>query len=98
MATSSIFSDVAALQDQLRGIWRFRRVALAVAWGTAAVLWAVIFLLPNTYQGSATIFVDTGTTLSQATKGISLEDNVTEQISRVSTALLGTPQLRKVAS
>lgn len=98
MATSSIFSDVAALQDQLRGIWRFRRVALGVAWGTAAVLWAVIFLLPNSYEGSATIFVDTGTTLSQATKGISLEDNVTEQISRVSTALLGTPQLRKVAS
>ncbi|HEV2268369.1 MAG TPA: XrtA system polysaccharide chain length determinant [Steroidobacteraceae bacterium] len=98
MATSSIFSDVAAMQDQLRGLWRFRRVALAVAWCTAAVLWAVIFLLPNTYQGSATIFVDTGTTLSQATKGISLEDNVTEQIERVSTALLGTPQLRKVAS
>jgi polysaccharide chain length determinant protein (PEP-CTERM system associated) len=58
----------------------------------------VVFLIPNTYQGSATIYVDTGTTLSQATKGISLEDNVTEQIQRVSTALLGTPQLRKVAS
>ena len=98
MATSSIFSDVAALQDQLRGLWRFRRVALAVAWCTAAVLWAVIFLFPNTYEASATIFVDTGTTLSQATKGISLEDNVSEQIERVSTALLGTPQLRKVAS
>ena len=98
MATSSIFSDVAALQDQLRGIWRFRRVALGVAWCTALVLWAVVFLLPNTYQGSATIFVDTGTTLSQATKGISLEDNLTDQIERVSTALLGTPQLRKVAS
>src|SRR5215469_1220722 len=98
MATSSIFSDVAAFQDQLRGLWRFRRVALGVAWCTAVVLWVVVFLIPNTYEGSATIFVDTGTTLSQATKGISLEDNVTEQIERVSTALLGTPQLRKVAS
>lgn len=98
MATSSIFSDVAALQDQLRGLWRFRRVALGVAWCTALVLWIAVFLIPNTYEGSATIYVDTGTTLSQATKGISLEDNVTEQIERVSTALLGTPQLRKVAS
>lgn len=98
MAPSSIFSDVAALQDQLRGMWRFRRVALGVAWCAALILWVVVFLIPNTYEGSARIFVDTGTTLSQATKGISLEENVTDQIERISTALLGTPQLRKVAS
>ncbi|MGH8201358.1 MAG: XrtA system polysaccharide chain length determinant [Steroidobacteraceae bacterium] len=98
MATSSIFSDVAALQDQVRGIWRFRRVAITIAWCVALVLWVVIFLWPSTYEGSAKIYVDTGTTLSQATKGISLEDDVVQQIERVSAALLGTPGLRKVAS
>ena len=98
MAASSIFSDVAALQDQARGIWRFRRIAIIVAWCVALALWTVVFIIPNTYEGSAKIYVDTGTTLSQATKGISLEDNVVEQIERVSAALLGTPQLRKVAS
>jgi polysaccharide chain length determinant protein (PEP-CTERM system associated) len=98
MATSSIFSDVAALQDQLRGMWRFRRIAIMVAWGAALIFWAIVFLIPNTYEASAKIFVDTGTTLSQATKGISLEDNVTDQIERVSAALLGTPQLRRVAA
>lgn len=97
MATSSIFSDVAALQDQLRGIWRFRWIALTVAWCTALVLWAVVFLIPSTYTASAKIFVDTGTTLSQATKGISLEDDVSDQIQRVSAAILGTTQLLKVA-
>jgi len=98
MATSSIFSDVAAFQDNLRGIWRFRRIALVVAWCTSLILWVVVFLIPNTYQASAKIFVDAGTTLSQATKGISLEDNVADQIDRVSAALLGTPQLLKVAN
>jgi protein tyrosine kinase modulator len=98
MATSSIFSDVAALQDQVRGIWRFRRVAITIAWCVALVLWTVVFLIPSTYEGTAKIYVDTGTTLSLATKGISLEDNVIEQIERISTTLLGTPQLRKVAS
>jgi polysaccharide chain length determinant protein (PEP-CTERM system associated) len=97
MATSSTFSDLAALQDQLRGIWRFRWIALTVAWCVALVLWAVVFLIPNTYEATAKIFVETGTTLSEATKGISLEDNVTDQIERVSAAILGTPQLRKVA-
>jgi len=98
MATSSIFFEVAALQDQLRGIWRFRGIAIIVAWSVALVLWAVVFLIPSTYEGTATIYVDTGTTLSQATKGISFEDNVTEQIERINAALLGTPLLRKVAS
>jgi polysaccharide chain length determinant protein (PEP-CTERM system associated) len=97
MATSSIFSEVAALQDQMRGIWRFRRIAIIVAWAVALVLWAVTFLIPSTYEGTATIYVDTGTTLSQATKGISFEDNVAEQIERINAALLGTPLLRKVA-
>ena len=98
MATSSIFSDVAALQDQVRGMWRFRRVAIVVAWCVALALWAVVFLIPSTYEGTAKIYVDTGTTLSQATKGVALQDNVTDQIERVSAVLLGTPQLRKVAS
>jgi polysaccharide chain length determinant protein (PEP-CTERM system associated) len=97
MTTSSTFSDMAALQDQLRGIWRFRWIALAVAWCVALALWAVVFLIPNTYEASAKIFVDTGTTLSQATKGISLQDNVADQIERVNAAILGTQQLQKVA-
>ncbi|MGA9368055.1 MAG: hypothetical protein WBV35_11395, partial [Steroidobacteraceae bacterium] len=62
MATSSIFSDVAALQDQVRGIWRFRRVAITVAWCVALVLWTAVFLFPSTYEGTAKIYVDTGTT------------------------------------
>lgn len=98
MSTPSLFADFAALQDQLRGIWRFRWPALIVAWCVAVLAWTVVFLIPNTYQASAQIFVDTGTTLSQATKGISLSDNVDDQIERVTSAILGTPQLEKVAN
>lgn len=98
METPSLFADVAAFQDQLRGLWRFRWVALIVAWCVALVAWLVVFLIPNTYEASAKIFVDAGTTLSQATKGISLSDDVDDQIERMTAAILGTPQLRKVAN
>lgn len=98
MATKSLFSDVAVLQDQLRGMWRFRWTALIVAWCVALVFWSVIFLMPNKYEAKAKVFVDAGTTLSQATKGISLNDNVNDQIDRMTAALLGTPQLREVAN
>ena len=98
MASGSLFSDVAVLEDQLRGLWRFKWAALIVAWCVALVFWGVIFLIPNKYQASAKIFVDSGTTLSQATKGISLNDNPQDQLDRMTAELLGTPQLRKVAN
>ena len=98
MASGSLFSDVAVIEDQLRGMWRFRWPALIAAWSVALVFWAVIFLIPNKYQASAKIFVDAGTTLSQATKGISLNNNAQDQLDRMTAELLGTPQLRKVAN
>jgi polysaccharide chain length determinant protein (PEP-CTERM system associated) len=98
MASSSLFADVAVLQDQLRGMWRFKWAALIAAWGAAIVLWGVIFMLPNKYEAKAKVFVDAGTTLSQATKGISLSDDVNDQIERMTATLLGTPQLRRVAN
>ena len=91
-------ATVEELLDQLRGAWRFKWVALFVAWGVAIALWTVIFLIPNTYEAKARVFVDTGTTLSQATQGIGLADNVENQIERVRAAILGTPELEKVAN
>ena len=93
-----IHATVEELLDQLRGAWRFKWVALFVAWGVAIALWTVIFLIPNTYEAKARVFVDTGTTLSQATRGIGLADNVENQIERVREAILGTPELQKVAN
>lgn len=98
MAGSTLFADLAAVQDQVRGIWRFRWAALIVAWVVALLAWGIVFLIPNKYEATAQVFVDTGTTLSRATEGISLSDNVNQQLQRVSAMLLGTPQLRKVAN
>ncbi len=97
MASSSVFADLSAFQDQLRGIWRFKWIALIVAWVVALVAWAIVFVIPNKYEATAQVFVDTGTTLSQATQGIGLSDNVNQELQRISAALMGTAQLRKVA-
>ncbi len=84
--------------DQVRGAWRYRRIALLVAWGIAVVAWIGIFLMPDTYQASARVFVDTKTALSEVTRGISMDSDVDTQIQRVRQALLGNPQLQKVAA
>ena len=98
MASSSLFTELAGVQDQLRGLWRFKWAALVAAWTVALLAWAVVFVIPNKYEAKAKIFVNTGTTLSQATKGISLSEDIGAQIQQVSDVLLSTPQLRKVAN
>ncbi|MGH8133167.1 MAG: XrtA system polysaccharide chain length determinant [Steroidobacteraceae bacterium] len=97
MLTPDLHVVIQNALEQVRGTWRYRWVALAVAWSVAVLLWAGVFLIPDTYQASARVFVDTNTTLSEATRGISLGVDVDTQIRRVREALLGGPQLERVA-
>jgi polysaccharide chain length determinant protein (PEP-CTERM system associated) len=83
--------------EQVRGIWRFRWTAMLVAWVVCLLGWLVVLLLPDTYNSWARVFVDTRTRLSQVTAGIAVESNVASQVAAVREALLGGPQLDKVA-
>jgi polysaccharide chain length determinant protein (PEP-CTERM system associated) len=98
MSAPNLHTTVEDLLDQLRGVWRFRRTALIVAWCAAPLLWLGIFLIPNTYESYAKIFVDTRTTLSEATKGLSIGTDIGSQIQAVRDELLGGPELRRVAN
>lgn len=88
---------LANLLEQLRGAWRFRWVGMAAAWVVCLVGWVVVLVLPNEYEASARVFVDTQTALSEATRDITVDSNVDSQIQRVRQALLGGPQLIKIA-
>ncbi len=97
MTEPSIHASVQALLDDVRGAWRFHWTALVVAWCVALALWIAVFLIPNTYEATARVFVDAGTTLDEATQGLGLGANIDTQIERVREALLGGPQLQQVA-
>jgi polysaccharide chain length determinant protein (PEP-CTERM system associated) len=83
--------------EQIRGIWRFRWTAMLVAWLVCLIGWVVVLALPDTYSAWARVFIDTRTRLSQVTAGIAVESNIATQAAAVREALLGTPQLEKVA-
>jgi polysaccharide chain length determinant protein (PEP-CTERM system associated) len=85
------------LRDDIRGSWRFRWVAVSVAWAVALAGWSAVFLMPDIFEASARVFVDTRTTLNQVTQGLAVESNVDTQIARVRQSLIGGPQLEKVA-
>jgi protein tyrosine kinase modulator len=85
------------LLEQLRGLWRFRWTGVAVAWAVLLLSLVVITLLPNRYEASATVFVNTQTAVGAATRTLTLDENTDSQIQLVREALLGGPQLGKIA-
>jgi polysaccharide chain length determinant protein (PEP-CTERM system associated) len=83
--------------EQIRGIWRFRWTALLAAWIVCLLGWLVVLAMPDTYSAWARVFIDTRTRLSQVTQGIAVESNIASQAAAVREALLGGPELEKVA-
>jgi len=86
-----------SLLEQLRGLWRFRWTGIAVAWAVLLLALVVITVLPNRYEASATVFVNTQTAVGAATRTLTLDDNTDSQIQLVREALLGGPQLARIA-
>lgn len=85
------------LLEHLRGLWRFRWVGMLAAWSVCLIGWAGSLFVPNRYEASARVFVDTQTALGEATRDITVNASVDTQIERVKQALLGGPQLTKIA-
>ena len=83
--------------ELIRGVWRFRWTAMLVAWIVCLVGWLVVLAMPDTYSAWARVYVDTRTRLSQVTQGIGVESNIASEAEGVREALLGGPQLEKVA-
>ncbi len=83
--------------ELIRGVWRFRWTAMLVAWIVCLVGWLVVLAMPDTYSAWARVYVDTRTRLSQVTQGIGVESNIASEAEAVREALLGGPQLQKVA-
>jgi polysaccharide chain length determinant protein (PEP-CTERM system associated) len=83
--------------EEVRGAWRFRWWALGAAWLLGVLGWAVVMLLPDMYEGRATVFVDTRTALRPVLQGLAVEQDVDAELNFVRQSLLGAPQLEKIA-
>jgi polysaccharide chain length determinant protein (PEP-CTERM system associated) len=83
--------------DELRGSWRFRWQALLAAWVVCVGGWAFVFALPNVYEASARVYVDSQTALGPLLRGLALDPNVESEVSIVRQALLSRPQLEAVS-
>lgn len=92
-----MLSIVEQVVDELRGTWRYRWVALAIAWGISLVGWVAVFAIPDEYEAKARVYVDTRTPLRPLLEGVAADQDVEAQIVMVRQALLGGPNLERVA-
>jgi len=84
------------LLNTLRGMWHRRWIGLAAAWIAAIVGIAVAYRIPERYEASARVFVDTQTLLKPLMAGLSIQPNVDEQVSLISRTLISRPNVDKL--
>jgi uncharacterized protein involved in exopolysaccharide biosynthesis len=60
----------------LRGMWHRRWIGLAAAWIAAIVGIAIVFRIPERYEASARVYVDTQSLLRPVMAGLAIQPNL----------------------
>jgi polysaccharide chain length determinant protein (PEP-CTERM system associated) len=88
---------VVRLYDEARSAWRFRWIGLAIASAIALLGWGVVLSLPDRYEATSSVFVDTRTALRPALQGLTVEQDVSVQLNFVRQSLLSGESLLRIA-
>lgn len=82
--------------DYARGVWRRRLIGLVVAWVIAVGGAVVVFLMPDQYEATARLYVDTQSVLKPLMSGLAVEPNVQQRVGMLSRTLLSRPNMEKL--
>ena len=80
----------------LRGMWLYRWWGLFAAWLVGAAAAGGIYLMPDRYESSARIYVDTQSVLKPLMSGLAVQPNVDQQITILSRTLISRPNIEKL--
>lgn len=80
----------------LKAIGKYRWYAVAITWVVAVVGWGVVHQLPNDYQASARVFVDTQSILKPLMAGMTTTPNAEQQVMFMRRTLISRPNVERV--
>jgi len=83
--------------NHVRGMWRYRWYMVLVSWCVAIPGWLYVYTMPDVFEASAKVSVDTNSLLPSLTKGLTASENLIDEVDIVSRALLTRPNLEEVA-
>ena len=86
----------ALLTNFLKAIWKYRWYAVVISWIVAVIGWVVVYRLPNDYQASARVYVDTQSILAPLLAGMTTLPNVDQQVAFMRRTLISRPNVERV--
>ena len=84
------------LLGYLRSMWHRRWIGLAAAWLAAIVGVAVVYRIPEKYEASARVYVDTESLLKPLLSGLAIQPNLDQQVALMSRTLISRPNVEKL--
>src|SRR5688572_33099931 len=86
----------AQLLSHLKATWRFRWYAMGFAWIAAVAGWVAVYQMPDRYEASARVYVDTQSVLRPLLAGLAVQPNVDQVVTMMSRTLISRPNVEKV--
>ncbi len=80
----------------LRATWKYRRLGMLAAWIIGAIAAGIILRIPDKYEASARIFVDTQSILKPLMSGLTVQPNGDQQVMMLSRTLISRPNIEKL--
>lgn len=87
---------ITQLLTYVKGVWKYRWYAVVAAWAVAIAGWIIVYKLPDDYQASARIYVDTQSILKPLMSGMTTAPNVEQQVTIMSRTLISRPNVERV--
>ena len=88
---------VVQLLRYARETWRFRWWMLGISWAVCLIGWAVVARLPDQYEASARVYVDTESVLAPMLKGLAIQtDSAERRVLLMTRTLLSQPNMEKL--
>lgn len=92
-----IFEAIDQVSTYLKGVWIKKRYIIISTWLICPIGWLYVASLPDEYESSARLYVDTNSLLRPLLRGLAVYNNPGQQVQLVARTLLSRPNLEKIA-
>lgn len=79
-----------------RGMWRRRWVGVAAAWAVALAGAVLVVRMPERYEATARVYVDTQTVLKPLMQGLAVQPDINQQVAMLARTLITRPNVERL--
>ena len=91
-----MYETLSQLATLGKAMWKYRWHGVLVAWVVASIGVVLIHRIPDQYEASARIYVDTQSILKPLMSGLAVQPDINQQVSMLSRTLISRPNVEKL--